>query len=123
MNLKARLIVLAILASLVGCATGDAPPSARLARLYPLGQAPPQDTVEIRFVRTLPIAKLAPRYPERAIERIGTLDTSLATEFYAYDASQPMGVGAGFHINRRCDYVLVDSERLIIGAFRVQEIC
>jgi hypothetical protein len=57
------------------------------------------------------------------MERVGTLDTSLASEFYAYDASRPMGVGAGLYINRRCDYVLVDSERRVIGAFRVQELC
>jgi hypothetical protein len=121
MDLKTRLVALAILAPLVACATGDVP--GRLERLYPLGQAPPQDSIEIRFVRSMPIQKLAPRYAERAIERVGTQDTSLATEFYAYDASQPMGAGAGMHINRRCDYVLVDSERLVIGAFRVQEIC
>jgi hypothetical protein len=121
MDLKSRLVSLALLAPLLGCATGDVP--GRLERLYPLGQAPPPDSIEIRFVRTMPIEKLAPRYAEHALEQVGTLDTSLATAFYAYDASQPMGVGAGFHVNRRCDYVLVDSERRVIGAFRVQELC
>lgn len=121
MNLNARLIALAMLVPLVGCATAEVP--SRLERLYPLGQPPPENTVEIRFVRTLSPQKLAPRYAEHAMERVGTLDTSLASEIYAYDSSQPMGMGAGFHINRRCDYLLVDSERLVIGAFRVQEIC
>lgn len=119
MDFKTRLVALAILAPLLGCATGDVP--GLLERLYPLGQPPPQNSVEIRFVRRMPIAKLAPRYPERAIERVGTLDTSLASEFYAYDASQQRDVG--MEVLGPCDYVLVDSERLVIGAFRVREIC
>jgi hypothetical protein len=119
--LKHTTRVLIVLALVSGCATGEVP--GRLERLYPLGEPPPQDSVEIRFVRALPIEKLAPRYPEHAIERVGTLDTTLASQFYAYDASRPMGVGAGIHINRRCDYVLVDSEGRVIGAFRVEELC
>lgn len=121
MRFESLLTALMLFAWLVGCATGPVP--SRLARLYPLGQPPPPDNVEIRFVRALPIKDLASRYPERAIESEGTLDTSLATEFYAYDSSRPMGMGAGLHVNRSCDYVLVDSERRVIGAFRVNEIC
>ena len=48
--LKNPTTTLLALALLLGCATNDTP--SRLARLYPLGQPPPQDTVEIRFVRS-----------------------------------------------------------------------
>ena len=106
----------------LACATGDVP--GLLERLYPLGQAPPRDSIEIRFVRAFPVSKLAPRYPDRAIEVTGTVDTSFASEVFTYDAALPTDdPGVGIHVNRWCDYVLVDSERRVIGAFRVREMC
>ena len=114
-----------ILALVLGCASGGGSPeevSSRMARLYPLGQPPPQDSVEIRFVRSLPPSQVMVRWLDAEVERVGTLDLDLATEVYAYN-SRPMSTVPGTGIGHSCDYVLLNEERQVIGAFRILQTC
>jgi hypothetical protein len=109
----------ALLALAAAACAGD-----ELLHRYPPGAPPPAGSANATVSHSGTIAELPARV-QSAAERSSVPDGALerAARFTAYSVTVEVGGGYGKSVQRYCDYVIADSNDLVLGAYRVRGGC
>src|SRR5262245_41616741 len=110
---------MALLALATAACVGD-----ELAHRYPRGAPPPTGSSSAIVSPTGSIGEVPARV-QSAAQRSSVPDGALerAARFAAYSVTVEVGGGYSKSVRRYCDYVIVDSSGLVLGAYRVRGAC